>query len=155
MKLIENITIPKYVWLKMLSNLDSRSLRNCLLVNKKWYEYASSESLNYLSKRDPLLMANVKKYINFNPIERLKYFAFGDLKELLEISKFLKEDTYSIFQKSLFIFSIFFSFFPSFLIHIKAGGLSIFFFFFQFFFFFTHFKKIFFFFFKDMDFFIF
>src|SRR5690606_8958951 len=48
---IKGKSIPKFVWLKILGELDGKSLRNSLLVNKEWFKFGSDSSLAHISNR--------------------------------------------------------------------------------------------------------
>ena len=119
--------IPKYVFIDLLSFLDSKSLRNCLMVNRKWYELGSSKSLDHLSGRG--IVRKINKFNNSNFLQRIKYFSFGDLKKVLTLSAALKEKIFKKLRLSLFLFSVLFSFFPLCMMYLKCGGWISFFFF--------------------------
>ena len=51
---LNGILIPRRLWIDLLSYLDGKSLRNSLLVSKKWFEYGSNEKLNAITKRNCL-----------------------------------------------------------------------------------------------------
>ena len=86
---LNGVSIPKRLWLELLSYLDGKTLRKTLMVSRKWYEMGSDQSLDHLSNR-----GNIKK------IKDLKRKNFIQLINFLLTTKSNELDWYERAMKT-------------------------------------------------------